>query len=153
MEAMRTANLDEKTEPQTIKNQKTEADKNAIDKWAQQWYQSSRTAMVYRTALTKPPNGKRHPTFQYEKTRRISRSEKDARYKRYYLFFPLTCSSSLSYSLVPFLSKCVAYPVSTTLYFYPLFGSSFWDNLYELEVRVHADADVQYVRVAWMESD
>jgi len=51
---------------------------------------------------------------------------------------PSVCGRSGAFSLIPSLSKCVPFPASTQ-YLYCL-----------LDVGVHADADLQYVRVAWI---
>jgi len=63
LEAIRTANLDELTDPQTIRSQKERAESDVISRWAERWYQDPHTSLVYRTALTKPSDGKPHPTF------------------------------------------------------------------------------------------
>ncbi|KAH9961810.1 hypothetical protein BC827DRAFT_1267469 [Russula dissimulans] len=69
LKAIRTAVPNEINELQTIRNQKAKAEETAINKWAERWYQLPRTSLAYRTALTKPPNGKPHPTFQHENTK------------------------------------------------------------------------------------
>ena len=61
MEAIRMANINEIRKPQTIRNQKDEAERTAIDQWAERWHQSPQTSLVYRTVLTRPPNRKPHP--------------------------------------------------------------------------------------------
>ena len=63
LEAIRTANLDELTDPQTIKSQRERIESDVISRWAERWYQDPHTSLAYRTALTKPPDGKPHPTF------------------------------------------------------------------------------------------
>jgi len=68
-EAIHTADLSEIRKPRTIRNQKAETEVTVITKWAERWYQSPWTLLAYQTALTKPPNGKPHPTFQYKKER------------------------------------------------------------------------------------
>jgi hypothetical protein len=51
-------------EPHTIQNQR-KANKDAtIVKWTKHWHQSLHTSLAYRTALTAPPDGRPHPTFQ-----------------------------------------------------------------------------------------
>jgi hypothetical protein len=53
--------------PQTIKSLKANTQKLAIDKWAERWHQAPCTLLAYQTALTKPLDGKLHPTFIYAK--------------------------------------------------------------------------------------
>jgi hypothetical protein len=67
MEAIRVADLDEIVEPQTIQSQINKTNEETINKWAERWHQNPRTSWVYQTALTKPPDGRPHPTFQYRK--------------------------------------------------------------------------------------
>ena len=64
LEAIRTASLADIIEPQTISNQKLKAREAAIATWAERYYHSPHTSLIYRTALTKPPDGKTHHTFQ-----------------------------------------------------------------------------------------
>ena len=62
-EAIRTADLRDVEGPHTIGNQKRTAKEEAINTWAERWYQSPRSSLAYKTALTKPPDGRTHPTF------------------------------------------------------------------------------------------
>lgn len=64
LEAIRVANLEEIEEPHTTKKQKATAKQQAYQGWAEQWHQAPRTSLVYRTALTKPPDGRLHPAFK-----------------------------------------------------------------------------------------
>jgi hypothetical protein len=64
LEAVRTANLTNVNEPQTLSNQMKQAEHAAIAAWAEQYNQSPLTSMAYRVALTTPPDGKTHHTFQ-----------------------------------------------------------------------------------------
>jgi len=59
---------------------------------------------------------------------------------------PLLRAHYLSCVLLPLFFPSVPFPVATTL-----FLLTFWDNLYVLDMRVHADPNVQYVRVAWID--
>jgi hypothetical protein len=64
LEAARTADLTNVIEPQTIDNQIKHAEHAAIKAWTTRYNQAPRTSMAYRTALTTPPDGKTHHTFQ-----------------------------------------------------------------------------------------
>lgn len=64
LEAVRTADLTGINEPQTISNQLKQAESAAITAWAERYNQTPHTSMAYRTALTTPPDGKTHHTFQ-----------------------------------------------------------------------------------------
>jgi hypothetical protein len=61
LEAIRTANLEEVEEPQSTKSQKASAKpcakQQAYRDWTERW-------LAYRTALTKPPDGRLHPAFK-----------------------------------------------------------------------------------------
>ena len=63
LEAICTANPNPEDEPFTIKKQKTKTKEAVIEKWADRWRTTPHTSLAYRTALTKPPNGRPHPTF------------------------------------------------------------------------------------------
>jgi Reverse transcriptase (RNA-dependent DNA polymerase)/Endonuclease-reverse transcriptase len=65
LEAIRVAEptTAEDAEPRTIRKQREESKAAAVDAWAERWHQSHRTSLAYRTALTRPPDGKPHPTF------------------------------------------------------------------------------------------
>jgi hypothetical protein len=67
LEAIRSADITEITEPHTISNQKDSAKKAAIKEWADKWHQSPLTSKAYQTALTTPPDGKPHITFHVTK--------------------------------------------------------------------------------------
>jgi hypothetical protein len=62
-EALRTAEPNTEEEPHTIKNQRKKTRDDTIAKLAERWHESPRSSLAYRTALTKPPDGKAHPTF------------------------------------------------------------------------------------------
>jgi ribonuclease HI len=64
LEAIRTADLTNIQGPQTIKSQKKTTKDAAIAKWTERWHELPRTSLAYRTALTSPPDGKPHATFQ-----------------------------------------------------------------------------------------
>jgi Reverse transcriptase (RNA-dependent DNA polymerase) len=66
-EAVRTADLTDVVEPQTINNQLKKAEEAIISEWAERYNQGPHTSMVYRTALTSPPDGRTHHTFQLKK--------------------------------------------------------------------------------------
>jgi hypothetical protein len=63
LEAIWMAELDPDSEPHTIKHQKMKTKWAAITTWADRWHNAPRTSLAYRTALTKPPDGRPHPTF------------------------------------------------------------------------------------------
>ena len=63
-EAIRTADLSQIEEPQTIKKQKEQTRRDAFTAWGVRHYQSPRTGLAYKTALRAPPDGKAHHTFQ-----------------------------------------------------------------------------------------
>ena len=63
LEAIRTADLRDVEEPHTIKAQKKKTKENVTATWAERWHQMPRSSLAYRTALTKPPDGRAHPTF------------------------------------------------------------------------------------------
>ena len=62
-EAIRTADLRDVDEPHSIKDQKKKTRDAAITAWAERWHQAPRSSLAYKTALTKPPDGRPHPTF------------------------------------------------------------------------------------------
>jgi hypothetical protein len=66
LEAVCTAELSHDEEPHTIKHQKKKTKEAAVATWANCWHNSPHTLLVYRTALTKPPNSRPHPTFKTE---------------------------------------------------------------------------------------
>jgi hypothetical protein len=51
LEAIRTADLSEVTEPQTLKSQKAGAKQQVLHEWAERRNQSPRTSFAYQTAL------------------------------------------------------------------------------------------------------
>jgi hypothetical protein len=63
LEAIRTAVLRDIEEPHSIKDQKMKTKTAAIAAWAERWHQMPRSSLAYKTALTKPPDGRPHPTF------------------------------------------------------------------------------------------
>ncbi|KAF8261025.1 hypothetical protein EI94DRAFT_1892571 [Lactarius quietus] len=60
--AIRTADLRGIEEPHSIKDQKRTKG-SAITTWAEWWHQVLRSSLAYKTALTKPPDGRPHPMF------------------------------------------------------------------------------------------
>jgi ribonuclease HI len=64
LEAIRSAELTPELEPHTIKHQKKKTKEAATASWADRWHKAPRTSLIYRTALTKPPDGRTHPTFK-----------------------------------------------------------------------------------------
>jgi hypothetical protein len=62
-EAIRTADLRGVEEPHSIKDQRQKTKEAAITAWAERWHQAPRSSLAYQTALTKPPDGRPHPTF------------------------------------------------------------------------------------------
>jgi hypothetical protein len=73
LEAIRTAELVATNEPHTVKKQKDEARAAAVNTWAERWHQMPRTSLAYRTALTRPPDGRPHPTFFVPTTKEPNR--------------------------------------------------------------------------------
>jgi hypothetical protein len=63
LEAIRTADLRGEEEPHSIKAQKKKTTEAAISAWAERWHQAPRSSLAYKTALTRPPDGRPHPTF------------------------------------------------------------------------------------------
>ena len=63
LEAICTAVINEADELHSIKNQKAKTEEEVIMTWAKQWHQNLHMSLSYSTALSKPPNGKAHPTF------------------------------------------------------------------------------------------
>ena len=63
LEAIHTAVINEVDEPHSIKNQKAKTEEEVITTWAKQWHQNPYMSLSYSTALSKPPDGKVHPTF------------------------------------------------------------------------------------------
>jgi hypothetical protein len=78
LEAIRTADLEVIVEPQTVKSQKAKAEQQALQAWSERWLQAPRTSFAYQTALTRPPDGKPHPTFQASQERATQRNAGDA---------------------------------------------------------------------------
>jgi hypothetical protein len=39
-----------------------------IASWADRWHKAPRTSLIYRTVLTKPPDGQVHPTFKLDQS-------------------------------------------------------------------------------------
>jgi hypothetical protein len=64
LEAIHTADPNPDDKPHTIKHQKKKTKEAAVTTWANRWHDLPRTSLAYRTALTKPPDGRTHPTFQ-----------------------------------------------------------------------------------------
>jgi hypothetical protein len=64
LEAIRTAALTPDQEPHMIKHQKKQTKEAMIASWANCWHKAPCTSLVYRTALTKPPDGRVHPMFK-----------------------------------------------------------------------------------------
>ena len=67
LEAIRTADLMDIEELNTIKNQKKQTKAAATKEWARRWHQSPHDSLAYQTALTEPPDGHPHPTFHIGK--------------------------------------------------------------------------------------
>ena len=63
LEAIRTTSLEDIVEPHTIANQKKLAREAAIAAWTEIYYLSLHASLIYRTALTQPPDGKTHHTL------------------------------------------------------------------------------------------
>ena len=63
LEAVRTADLTDISEPQTISNQLKQTESAAIAAWEERYNHAPHTSFAYRTALTTPPDGKTHHTF------------------------------------------------------------------------------------------
>lgn len=63
LKAIRTADLTNIEKPYSIKDQKKRTEANAIASWAERWHAVPRTSHAYATTLTKPPDGRPHPTF------------------------------------------------------------------------------------------
>ena len=63
LEAICTAKLKEDDEPHLIKAQKKKTTETAILMWAEHWHQAPQSSLAYRTALTKPPDGRLYPIF------------------------------------------------------------------------------------------
>jgi hypothetical protein len=57
-------------EPYTIKCHKKTKEAAIIKSWAERWHQMPRSSLAYRTALTKPPDGRPHPVFQAKSSRK-----------------------------------------------------------------------------------
>ena len=63
LDAIRTANLRVDDEPHSIKEQRKKTKDAAVAAWGERWHQTPRSSLAYKTALTKPPDGRPHPTF------------------------------------------------------------------------------------------
>jgi hypothetical protein len=63
LETIHTAEPAVANELHTIGKQKEKGKADAVDAWAKRWHQSQCTSLAYQTALTRPPDGKPHPTF------------------------------------------------------------------------------------------
>lgn len=63
LEAIRIATPTEEDELHTISHQKQRTKEAAVSAWAERWHQTPRNSLAYQTALTRPPEGKPHPTF------------------------------------------------------------------------------------------
>jgi hypothetical protein len=50
----------------TINYQRQQAKTEAIREWEDRWYANPRTSLAYRTACTKPPDGKLHPILRIQ---------------------------------------------------------------------------------------
>ena len=68
MEAIQTADLEEVDEPHSIDKQKCKTKVAVVKEWTQQWHQAPHKSLIYHTALTKPPDGRVHPSFNITKT-------------------------------------------------------------------------------------
>ena len=64
LKATRVADLKPEEEPHTFKHLRKETKRQAVATWADQWHNLPQTSLAYRTALTRPPDGKTHPTFR-----------------------------------------------------------------------------------------
>jgi hypothetical protein len=67
-EAIRTTDLTDIHEPQSIQKLKDAAKRAAIATWEDRYYNNPRTSMAFKTALKNPPNGKAHHTFDIKPT-------------------------------------------------------------------------------------
>jgi hypothetical protein len=63
LEAARTGTLDPENDPHSIGSQKQGSKQAAVAAWADQWHKDPHTSLVYRIALTQPPDGQPHATF------------------------------------------------------------------------------------------
>ena len=68
MEAIWIADLEEVDEPHSINEQKCKTKVAAFKEWMQKWHQAPHESLIYHTALTKPPDGRAHPSFNITKT-------------------------------------------------------------------------------------
>jgi hypothetical protein len=66
-EAVPTANINEEDESRTVDDQDRRTKAAAIEELARRWHQSPRNSLAYHTALTRPPDGRIHPTFHPSK--------------------------------------------------------------------------------------
>jgi len=65
LEAIRTADATNLTEPNTIRSQKANAEERAIATLTERYYSAPHTSLIYRTLLTNPPDGKPHPAASF----------------------------------------------------------------------------------------
>ncbi|KAI9448965.1 hypothetical protein F5148DRAFT_1248903 [Russula earlei] len=65
------------TEPLSLDEQKDKHERDAIASWEKSWHEGPRTSLAYRTALTRPPDGKPHPTAIAQK--RPTKADSDKR--------------------------------------------------------------------------
>ena len=50
-------------EPHTIKHMEKKTKQDAIATWTERWHRMPHNSLAYKTALTRPPDGRPHPTF------------------------------------------------------------------------------------------
>jgi hypothetical protein len=84
---IRTANAATLVEPHTINHQKETAKDAAIVAWGEKWRKAPHTSKVYQNAITGPPDGKTHHTFQIHDPKNTPGDEPLAKFSR------LTCST------------------------------------------------------------
>ena len=82
LEAIRTADISDITEPYTINNQEKTTKDAAIITWAERWHCLPHTSKAYRTALTTPPDGKPHHTFHLAHTHDSSEGKNADKFSR-----------------------------------------------------------------------
>ena len=72
MEAIWTADLEEVDEPHSINKLKCKTKAAVVEEWTQQWHQAPGESLIYCTALTKPPDGRAHPSFNITRTEAVN---------------------------------------------------------------------------------
>jgi hypothetical protein len=82
LEAIRTTNPDDITEPHTINSQRETTKDAAIVAWADKWHRSPHTSKAYQTALTMPPDGEPHLTLHLAHTRNSPNEENTVKFSR-----------------------------------------------------------------------